>query len=149
MSKLGIMQHVYIAGPLTAGDHLAVEQNIRLAERWILPLVDAGVVPVCPHTMYRHHFGTATPELWYIITESLLRRCDAIWLIEGWEESKGSVAEQSLAEELKLPSFRACHEALGSITYWAKEFQPRQPPFAPRVGRCVMPKFDDPGDDAW
>ena len=33
----------------------------------------------------------------------LLRRCDAVYGLEGWEESSGAVSEVNLARELGMP----------------------------------------------
>ena len=99
------MRVIYIAGAFTAPDRWQLEANVRRAEEAALDVATHGGVPLCPHAMYRNYDGTRTAAYWYEATEELLRRCDAILLLEGWEESKGSVAEKKLAEQLGLPVF--------------------------------------------
>lgn len=54
--------------------------------------------------------GTLTPEFWYEATLEALRRCDAVILVPGWEESKGTVAEVAEAVRLGIPVFTRVEE---------------------------------------
>lgn len=100
------MKAVYIAGPFRADCPWSVEQNVRDAEIAALHLAESGYVPVCPHSMFRFFDKSLPDEFWLTACQELLTRCDAVLLLEGWQESKGSVAEKKLAEDLGLPIVR-------------------------------------------
>ena len=55
--------------------------------------------------MYRNYPGTLPDEFWLEGTLELLRRCDAVFLIPGWEQSTGSRSELDEATRLGLPVF--------------------------------------------
>jgi hypothetical protein len=99
---------VYVAGPFSAPTPWKVEVNVRAAEFLALELAKMGVVPVCPHTMYRHYEGELPYEAWMEITDVLLRTCDAVVALSTWEKSKGAVQEVRVAEEeMGIPVFFA------------------------------------------
>lgn len=99
------MKVVYVAGPLTGKDMWEVRQNVHLAEDWGMAIAELGGVPLMPTSNTEHFYGTLTPEFWYAATIELLKRCDAIFLIEGWTRSKGAVAEREEAQNLGIPIF--------------------------------------------
>lgn len=99
------MKVIYIAGPFRALTPWKVEENIRMAERTALRVAKAGHVPLCPHTMYRFFDDSTSDEFWLKGTQELLRRCDAIVMSAGWQESEGSKDERVLAGDLKMRIF--------------------------------------------
>lgn len=94
------MRVVYIAGPYRGSNAWEVEQNIRRAELRAFEVAQAGMIPLCPHTMYRFFDGTITDQFWLDATVELLLRCDAILLpgFTSWKQSEGSVHERDVAE---------------------------------------------------
>ncbi|WP_373047208.1 DUF4406 domain-containing protein [Vulgatibacter sp.] len=99
---------VYVAGPYRAPTRWDVERNIRTAEERGLELARHGagrIVPVIPHTMYRHFDGCLDDAFFLEGTKELLRRCDALALLPGWELSTGTRGELEEAEQLRLPIF--------------------------------------------
>lgn len=114
------MKLVYIAGPYLAGTAWDVEQNIRRAEDAAYMVLKCGAMPVCPHTNTRGYFqGVASDEQILKGTLELLRRCDAILLIEEWQSSAGSIGEQAEAERLGLAQFRERDWAI--LKDWVKD----------------------------
>jgi len=99
------MKVVYIAGPFTGDTAWAIEQNIRKAEELALRVAQMGGAPLCPHTNTRFFHGTCTAEFWYAATMALLKKCDAIVMVNGWEESKGSKEEHAWALDNNVPVF--------------------------------------------
>lgn len=109
------MKLVYIAGPFTGKTTWDVECNVRRVEAMALAVAKAGAMPVCPHTNTRFFHGQCTHQFWYDGTMELLRRCaDAIFLVPGWEESKGSVDEYEESFRLGIPAF----DNLDDLKYW-------------------------------
>lgn len=91
---------LYIAGPFRAANAWLVEQNVRRAEEAALRAAELGWVPLCPHSMTRFFDGTLTDEYWLAATLELLRRCDAILMLPGWQGSAGARAEHAEAVRL-------------------------------------------------
>jgi hypothetical protein len=87
------MKAAYIAGPFRAETPWLVEQNVRRAERVALAAHLEGYAAICPHTMCRHLEGAASDESWLEAGLELLRRCDVLILLPGWEVSSGTRAE--------------------------------------------------------
>ena len=96
------MRLVYVAGPFR-GD---VPRNVETALAWGRRVVRAGALAVVPHLLGRE-FGPVRPdETWWLKAKlELLRRCDGVLLIPGWERSSGSVNERNEALRLNLPVF--------------------------------------------
>lgn len=94
---------VYVAGPFRAPTAWEVEQNVRRAEELGLDVAKLGCTPLIPHTLYRYFHGQLTEEFWIDATAELVRRCDAMILVPGWERSAGTGAEINLAHSLGMP----------------------------------------------
>ena len=96
---------IYVAGPYRADTPWKVEQNVRRAEEAALYIWLSGAIALCPHTMTRNYDKTGTDEMWIKGTKELLRRCDGVFLIYGWENSEGTMGELELADERGIPVF--------------------------------------------
>jgi len=112
------MKVVYVAGPFRAATAWEIEQNVRAAEVVALRVWRAGAVALCPHANSRHYHGDAADELFIEGTLELLRRCDAILLVEGWERSTGARGERVEAERLGLPVFT--EDRFDQLEQWIK-----------------------------
>lgn len=99
------MKLVYIAGPYRAATPWGVEQNIRAAEDVAVRVHKAGMFAVCPHANSRHMEGIADDAHFLAGTLEMMRRCDAVLLVPGWEKSSGSRAELEEAKRLNIPVF--------------------------------------------
>ena len=93
---------IYIAGAFRAKTQWGIMQNVRKAEDASLKLWKLGYAVICPHTMTQHFQNECPDEVWLDGCLELLRRCDAIYLVEGWQSSKGSLEEYKLAQFLGL-----------------------------------------------
>ena len=93
------MKVIYICGPYSHESAWQREQNIRRAEDVAYQVAQLGCSPLCPHTnMGRSFWGTQTPEFWYQATMELMKRCDAIMTVKGWQSSRGATREVAAAE---------------------------------------------------
>ena len=84
-------KRVYISIPISGHDLEEVKEKARKAKIWVSHLYDA-ITPfdVCPEPdkPYSYYMGKDI--------EALLE-CDAIFLCEGWQNSKGCMAEFEVA----------------------------------------------------
>ena len=111
MRKDAEMKIIYIAGRYRdkRGEWYVV-QNIRKAEEAALFVWRNGGVALCPHKNAAL-FGGATPDdIWLAGDLELLKRCDAIWLTDGWEGSDGARREFDFAFANDIPRLYDCEE---------------------------------------
>lgn len=99
---------VYLAGPYRADDRELVCWNVKAASDMAAILLAEGFEVCCPHSMThgyeRYEFLTDDDFLRNGI--ELLRRCDAVLLLDGWEQSAGTLAEKDFAEANRIPVFK-------------------------------------------
>ena len=96
---------VYVAGAFRARTQWGIMQNVRKAEDASLRLWKLGYAVICPHTMTQHFQDECPDELWLKGMIELLKRCDAIYMVEGWQISEGSIAELQVAKDRGLKIF--------------------------------------------
>lgn len=101
---------VYIAGPFGAATPGGHQTNVANAAAYRAPIAQLGCYPVCPHKNTESLGGptgfdpNATQQAaWYEGSIQLLRRCDVLLLIPGWENSTGSKTEKAAAEGWGIP----------------------------------------------
>ncbi len=100
------MKLVYVAGPYRAETREGVAQNVAAARHVGQLCVRKGWFPVLP-TVNTAHFdhdfpGLADDQYWLDGTMELMRRCDAVVLVDGWQYSSGALAEIEEARKLGL-----------------------------------------------
>ena len=106
----GEMKVVYVAGPYRAPTEYGVLLNIQLAERLALKVWMAGAACICPHKNTAFFGGAAHDDVWLKGDLEIIRRCDAIICMEGWEKSVGASGEVALAKQLGIPVFERFEE---------------------------------------
>jgi len=94
---------IYIAGPFRGPTPYDVRRNVERARDAGLWVARQGGYPVIPHTMTSDFDKQLTDEFWLDGTMELLRRCDAICMMENWAKSVGAQAERREAVRLELP----------------------------------------------
>ena len=98
---------IYTAGPYRAATPEGVQENIARAAQYAGAILRRGHTPLCPHTMTAGYDYPDVPPAVYLATDlDLLRKCHAIFLLPGWEDSFGSRAELREAQALGLVVFR-------------------------------------------
>jgi nucleoside 2-deoxyribosyltransferase len=110
---------IYIAGPYR-GD---VEANICAAKLRAAECYKVGHDVICPHmnTAYMDKETGLPDEFWLKTTLNLLRRCDAIVLVAGWEKSQGTLAEIEYAKSVGIPVYEEVPELR-----WREKETPRR-----------------------
>jgi len=94
------MKLVYIAGPFRADTAWQVECNIRKAEELSIMVWRLGAACICPHANTRFFDGAAPDEVWLDGYIEILKRCDAVLLVDGneWRKSRGTRIEVDIAK---------------------------------------------------
>jgi nucleoside 2-deoxyribosyltransferase len=103
------MKLIYIAGPYTGKDRIEVEQNILNARRAMCRLIEQGWAVICPHGNSAH-LDQYPPEYWYAADIEMLKRCDAVFVLTGYSNSKGTLNEILIASAGNIPIF---YESMG------------------------------------
>ena len=102
------MKSVYIAGPYTAEDKAGEDKNILMAAYAASELLKAGFTVFCPHTMTSiidrefNEDNVLKWEDWLTTDIYWLAKCDAIFMLPDWKQSKGATLEYMVAKALGL-----------------------------------------------
>jgi hypothetical protein len=98
---------LYVAGPYRAPTPEGVQANIDKARAAAQSLWSKGWAVICPHMNSAHFEGE--PSIYMAgdlaIIERLDPEKDAIYMLEGWEDSVGSCAEEWRAFVRHLPHY--------------------------------------------
>ena len=91
------MKVIYIAGAYRGETESEVQENIDCAKRAAIKLWKKGWAVICPH-MNTAHMGGIMPEDTFIEAGiEMVKRCDAIFMLEGWTNSAGASKEWKAA----------------------------------------------------
>lgn len=101
----------FIGGPYSSkyGWFGRVSNILRMA-RYKYHILKMGYVPVAPNVIYCLLSHLQPREYWLEGTQKLLRQCDVLFLIPGWESSSGARAEHDLAASNNQPIFTSLTE---------------------------------------
>jgi hypothetical protein len=109
------MIRVYVAGPYSSDNVLGVLTNMRVGMRKSTELLLKGYAPFC--SWLDHHFTLMlqgeeqlTVPNYYDYSLAFLEVSQAVLLLPGYENSKGTLAEIKRAEELGIPIFEPNEE---------------------------------------
>ncbi len=113
------MKVVYVAGPYRGKGQWDIEQNIRRAEHVALGVWATGkAAAICVHAMCRFYEGALDDyEIWLKGDLEIMKRCDAVLLVDGWEDSSGTLVEIELANKLGIPVFKTFDD----FSNWLRE----------------------------
>ncbi len=94
------MKLAYIAGPYRAKTPWGVQQNINRAADVAAKYWLQGYTVICPHKNTALFDGLAPDDVWLKGGLEILRRCDVVIMMLGWEQSEGAKAEYEEARWL-------------------------------------------------
>ena len=101
----GVMKVIYVAGPYRAQTEWGLVENIRRAEEVAIALWKKGWAVICPHKNTAHFGGLCEDHVWLDGGFEILKRCDAVCLVIGWEKSEGTQQEIVVAKKHGLTIF--------------------------------------------
>jgi len=117
---------IYVAGPYSAPTQQLVDENVNIARAWAELIWNCGGVAICPHlntqgfekpgamregsSEWRSDFAMFLSGDFEIIS-----RCDGVYFIDGWEQSKGAVAEFAFAKYMGYPCFFTMQDVMKFI----------------------------------
>jgi len=107
---------VYIAGPYSGN----VSANVKQANHAAIWCAENRVFYICPHMNSAFFDELAPVDFFYEMDLHLLRKCDAILLLPGWEYSKGASGEYNEALTLGLRTFEYSVDC-GLLLEWIRE----------------------------
>lgn len=113
---------IYIAGPFRGPTPLAVRRNVEAARDAGLLVAQVGGYPIIPHTMTSEFDKQLTDEFWLDGMMELLRRCDAVFLLPTWKDSRGATAEYEEAIRRGTPTFGD----LSALRHWVTGYVARR-----------------------
>ena len=87
------MRLIYVAGPYRAPTKQGIEANIYAAQYAAKELWKEGWAVICPHANSQGMDGIVPEETFLEGDLEILRRCDAIYMMAGWEASAGATNE--------------------------------------------------------
>ena len=106
---------LYVAGPYRADTIYKIKKNIERAEEVAMDIWRSGFSVICPHKNTAFFDGELSDDSWMIGGLEVLKRCDGLYLINGWEYSTGSVKEMEYARDNGIPIF---HDISHAVEYF-------------------------------
>ena len=90
-------KRVYISGPITGV--IEAEEYFREAEQKIEA---AGFIAINPYTLINGG-GKLTWEDYIDMDLAILKKCNCIYMLNGWQNSRGATLEKEFAERHNIP----------------------------------------------
>jgi len=102
---------IYIAGKYSADNVIGVLRNIREGTKVAAKVLKSGHSPFCPWLDHQFSFyEDISIQEYYNYSTDFLKVCDAILVLPGSENSKGTQEEIALGKELKIPIYYSLDE---------------------------------------
>lgn len=93
------LRKVYISGPITGTkDYLEKFEDIETA----LPLIHQGVEVINPAKVNANLPESTTWEEYMRMSLCMLSMCDGIYMMEGWQQSRGATLEYAYAKGMGI-----------------------------------------------
>ena len=104
------MKVIYIAGKYTAPNQKTKKKNIKNAEEAAKAVWKRGMAAICPHLNTKNWDNLLDTEEFLEGFFSIVKKCDAVLMLNGWKDSTGAEAEHWLATTYNVPVFYSVNE---------------------------------------
>lgn len=102
------MSIVYVAGKYTGDSYEEIDTNILKAQKFAVDIWNAGHMAFTPHLNTRH-FERLCPNIdqnkYLELDLIILKVCNAVFMVPGWENSRGANIEHEEAKKLGIPIY--------------------------------------------
>ena len=114
------MKRVYVAGPYSANNISDCLENMRKGMRAGLEVFLAGYAPWVPWHDFHHHLMCRDGESlsiddYYEMSMAWLVVSDAMLVLPGWANSRGTIAEIEKAVELEIPIYYSLSDLIKGL----------------------------------
>lgn len=92
---------IYISGPYNGSTAFDIARNIRNAYDVRDDLITKGWAVICPHANTANT-NNDNAYTYFHMQATILSRCDAIYMLRGWEESEGAQMEHQMAKDFGI-----------------------------------------------
>lgn len=98
---------VYVSGAITADTQVERWEHIMLARYVAIKLWEMGFTVICPHlnTMFMDGALGMDWEDWITGDLEIIERCDAVFMLPTWVDSRGANTERKHAQEIGIPVY--------------------------------------------
>lgn len=96
---------IYVAAPYRSNDPFERELNVKAAQYAGYKLAMMGFYPVMPTVNTQGFDAIGDDSFWLESTLELMRRCDAVYVVDGSHNSEGVRGEVTEAEKIGLPVY--------------------------------------------
>lgn len=96
---------IYVAGPYSAPTPELVDANIANAGDAAITLWRQGHAVICPHLNTARMEDSLDYETVLAGDFVMIARCDALYMLQGWEKSPGATREHVYAKDRGIPIF--------------------------------------------
>lgn len=116
--------------------YFEISMNILRAREWGKRVIEAGAFAFVPHLNSEHYELDVdkSADWWREADLAILKRCDAIFMMPGWEKSKGAVKEKEFAEREKIPVFYG----IDTLRAWIRRVEGEAAPHVTTTGAPVF-----------
>ena len=98
------MELAYVGGPYRAKSKIGIIKNIVAARKVAQELWKAGYAVICPHS--NSGLFNGVPEESFLSGDiEILKKCDILVLVPGWECSTGTLDEIETAIQNNIPVY--------------------------------------------
>lgn len=122
------MPVLFLSGPFRGANAWETEQNVRKAEEVSLKIWSYKIACFCPHTNTRFFTVALGPddEIFLRGDLEILRRCDVVFVLPGWENSVGAIKEVEEAKAIEIPVLSTYLQLADWLDEWREAMKDKE-----------------------
>ncbi len=97
------MEVVYVSGPISSPTYEGMVYNAEMGIKKGANLASLGYAPIIPHANFRGiaNYGEFAYKTYMRMDFAHLKKSDVVYMMDGWENSKGAKLEERYARLLR------------------------------------------------